>query len=185
MAAGMTGERTGEGRWAVENQLEYMGQLQAPNAELTGMLEGVPVGEDLLNEYREAVGSVVSVGYGRDAASLGGWSYQVPVTRGQGTYDATVDGAGLLRDLTKGRTLREALNAWFSSDQFAEFERTPGLTSDPRVERMSDAERSRRPAMRVVAKLQNYYQDLATQQLMLSQSPDAEQWRMDMQHSSG
>ena len=46
MAAGMTGERTGEGRWAVENQLEYMGQLQAPNAELTGMLEGVPVGED-------------------------------------------------------------------------------------------------------------------------------------------
>ena len=35
--------------------------------------------------------------------------------------------------------------------------------------------------MRVVAKLQNYYQDLATQQLMLSQSPDAEQWWM---HSS-
>ena len=177
---GMTGERTGEGRWAVENQLEYMGQLQAPNAELTGMLEGVPVGEDLLMEYREAVGSVASAGYGRDAASLGGWSYQVPVTRGQRTYDATVDGSNLLRDLTKGRTLREALNAWFSSDQFAEFERTPGLTSDPRVERMSDAERSRRPAMRVVSKLQNYYQDLAKQQLMLSQSPDAEQWRMDM-----
>ena len=37
--------------------------------------------------------------------------------------------------------------------------------------------------MRVVAKLQNYYQDLATQQLMLSQSPDAEQWRWIWQHS--
>ena len=48
------------------------------------MLEGVPVSEDLLIEYREAVGSVTSAGYGRDAASLSGGriKYQSRVVRG-------------------------------------------------------------------------------------------------------
>jgi len=182
---GMTGLRNGMGRYSVENQLEYMGKLQAPEAEMSGMLENVPVSEDLLIEYRDLVGSVRSEGFGRDGASVGKFSFTQPVMRNGRTYDSTIDGTAMLYRHTKGKTLREALNSLFSSPEFAKWENTEGITSDPRKERMSTRERSTRVAMKVVDKLHEYYEDLAQQQLKLSSSPEAKQWVEDLAALAG
>jgi ubiquinone biosynthesis protein UbiJ len=46
---------------------------------------------------------------------------------------------------------------------------------------MSDTDRRSRPAQRIVARIQKYYADLATEQIRSSSaSPEAEQWRKDV-----
>ena len=49
------------------------------------------------------------------------------------------------------------------------------------MQRMSSKDRASRPAQRIVARIQKYYADLATEQLRSSStSPEAEQWRKDV-----
>lgn len=178
---GMVGIRMGEQDHTVTNTLEYMGQLQPPSVQTTGMLEGVPVPVDLIQEHNDILGTVTSNGFGTDAASFGGFTYSVKSKAGDVAFNSSVSATALLHRLTKGKTQKQALNAFFQDPLFAKLESNPATTSDPAVQRMSDKDRRSRPAQRIVARIQKYYADLATEQIRSSStSPEAEQWRKDV-----
>ena len=178
---GMVGIRQGEQDHTVTNTLEYMGLLQPPSVQMTGLLEGVPVPTELIQEHNDIVGSIESTGFGTDAASFGGFSYTVKAEAGGQIFDQSVQAGALLYRLTRGKTQKQALNAFFNDPLFAKLETNPVTTSDPAVQRMSSKDRASRPAQRIVARIQKYYADLATEQLRSSStSPEAEQWRKDV-----
>ena len=183
MMTGQQGIRDGESSWFVENQLEYLGQLRPPSVQMNGMLESVPVSTDLIKEHNYQMGHVVSQrGFGRDAQSPTGMSYTVPRLLKNGKQvTESVSVTKLMNRLTKGNTLREALNEFFKDPVYKELQANPASSSDPAVVRISDQDRAQRPAHRIIQRLHSYYEDLATAQIAASDSEAAQRWQRGRQ----
>ena len=129
------------------------------------------------------MGHVVSQrGFGRDAQSPTGMSYTVPRLLKNGKQvTESVSVTKLMNRLTKGNTLREALNEFFKDPVYKELQANPASSSDPAVVRISDQDRAQRPAHRIIQRLHSYYEDLATAQIAASDSEAAQRWQRGRQ----
>ena len=160
-----------------------MNLLQPPSEILEGRYQGVPLELDGVKEFNQHVGSVRSEkGFGRDAFSNTGALFSFNYTeqgpeRKQKSF--RVNYSALLAEVTKGNTLREALNELFRHQKFQEIEADPQFSQDPSLVNLTRSERLNRPASQMVARLHRYYADLAGREFERSGSPASNQWAVD------
>lgn len=170
---------------AVHNQLLEIGMLQPPGPLMTGRLDGVPMGSDLEKEYNGHVGSVVGGSIARDPRFAGKLTWQgrsvvmMPSGR-ERTQTTKVPMGRFMSGLTDGATLHEALNRLFTSSTWEAWQGDPSTTLTPSKAGGGDAPKSellKRPGAKVVRLLHEYYGALAADQVEVSDSEAAANWR--------
>ena len=182
MALGRTGLRDVDGEYEVENTLESMERLIPLPPVVRGELEGVPIGVSLQKEFNQAGYTVVSEeGFGDDDVSAG---QSLTVKQKYNDAGEIVEGALLLtetlNEVTRGNNMREAFNALFNHPTYIGLESNPATSQDPGIVALPRSERRKRPATRMVDQIRDYYTALATEQIKLSNSEEAKQWRADV-----
>jgi hypothetical protein len=168
---------------AVHDQLLKVGMLQPPTPLMTGRMDGVPMGADLEKEYNGYVGSAVSErGILHDPRFAGKLNWQgksVVFTNGREREQKAVVPMGqFMNSLTQGATLHEALNNLFESSTWKSWQADPRFTLTPsRDAEALRPELMKRPGAKVIRLLHEYYGDLAADQVELSASQPAADWR--------
>ena len=142
-----------DGDYAVESELDRLNQYNEPEVFQSHMLDGVPVTPMGINDLEEISGSMVSGGYNSEFR-LGNTEY---LRNGRVMTRKGPNVGPLLRRLTKGKTWREALNALFTSDEYAKWNANPATTNNGS---MTDEERNARPGTQMVIAINRHYTDL-------------------------
>ena len=141
------------GDFAVESELDRLNQYNEPEVFRSHVLDGVPVTPAGINDLEEISGSMVSDGYSGEFR-VGNTEY---LRNGRLQTRKGANLAPFLRRVTKGKTWREALNALFTSDEYARWNANPATSNNGS---MSDEERNARPGTQAVIAINRHYTDL-------------------------
>ncbi len=143
------------GDFAVESELDRLNRYNEPQIFQSHMLDGIPVTPVAINELEEISGTMISRGL-EPGAKL----YLMPTTfmrKGKVQTRQGPNMAPLLNRLVRGKTWREALNALFTSPEYARWNANPEFTNNGS---MSDDERGKRPGTVMVDKINEHYTNL-------------------------
>ena len=148
----------GEGDYGVESELDRLGKYNAPEVFSSHMLSGVPVTPTAINELELLSGSSIGGNFTGEARFGGGKTIR---TTANGR-DVISEQPGVvftksIREAIKGNTWREALNAWFTSDQYRAFNENPATSN---LGSMNDDERNAKPGSIGVDIINRYFTDL-------------------------
>ncbi|QNG26092.1 hypothetical protein [Synechococcus sp. HK01-R] len=169
--------------------LDRLNLLQPPAPLMSGRLGGVLMDEPLEKEFNHYTGNtkggVISdhpLFSRRLSVRLS--AVEGELDRGEGRrYEVKttvpVDLQPLLDRLTKGKTLYEALNGLFTSASWKQWEADPRFSTNPKLNDRPRSQQLELPGPRAVKILHDYYAQLATEKVELSQSPGAAQWRQE------
>ena len=92
-------------------------------------------------------------------------------------FSVDLNNNGLMDRLTKGKTLEQALRGLFASQTWKNLEADPDFTTNRRVTDRPLKEVMALPGPRMVKLLHEYYDHLAQNQVEMSNSPAAAEWR--------
>jgi len=161
------------GMWdsPVHATLERLQMLQPPAPLMTGRLKGLPMTSDLEVEYNDALAKPAPVPMSEHPMFQGRMRWRNP----QG---GDVDLSPLMTRITDGATLYEALNGLFQSDAWKSWEADPNQTTNRSVADAPRAEVMKRIGPKAVKLLHDYYDQLATEQVMESNSAAAKEWKV-------
>ena len=148
----------GEGDYGPESELDRLGKYNPPPVFDSHMLSGVPVTPTAINELELLSGTSIGGNFTGEAKFGGGESIR-QLANGSDKVQSKpgVSFASEIRKAIKGNTWREALNAWFTSDQYRAFQDNPATTN---LGSMSDEERNSRPGSLGVDIINRYFTDL-------------------------
>jgi hypothetical protein len=167
--------------------LDRLGLLQPPRPLMDGRLDGVLMESGLEKEFNHYVGSTKAGPISDHPLFTRRLNVQLSAVEGE--FDAgdrrryetrtsvPVDLAPLLDRLTDGKTLREALHGLITSSSWRAWEADPRFTTNPKVKDRPRAQMLELPGPKAIKLLHDYYEVLATEQVELSKSPDAQLWR--------
>ena len=144
-----------DGDGAVESELDRLGKFNEPPVFRSHMLSGIPVTPTAINELEFLSGTQVS-GPLDGKAFIGGGTYMDPTGRLKEQKPLNI--TGRMSGWIKGNTWRQALNALFTSPEYAAWEGDPATTTRGS---MSDDERDSKPAAQAVDYINKHF----TQQL--------------------
>jgi len=189
-----------KGEYEVETQLEQLGMLDPPVSILTGEVQGVMVTEEGRKQLNDKVGSIKADLPFSEASRLhpSGVVYRGPQiqyeleTPGSGEIPelaervegAAVDVTELLDRVTKGNTVREALNELFKSPEWEQWRSNELTTWDPSVADMPVAARRSKIGPFMVNKIKQHYEDLAIQEFQTSGSEASRLWIEDKNNAA-
>tara|TARA_R100000322_G_scaffold157176_1_gene117014 strand:- start:395 stop:1216 length:822 start_codon:yes stop_codon:yes gene_type:complete len=176
----------------VEGWLDSFGMLDPGPTINTQKMWGVPVDENLINEFNNTYGQIRAPKR-LDPSALGPTTWQGRaglLLTSKGLIERTKQGVNMTRfmqKLTAGRTLREALNELRVSKTWAEWDADPETTTDPRVNDRPRSLIQRGPGPWLVKQLHNYYEQLAIRNLRAdpNPTPSNQQWREDLNNRVG
>ena len=141
------------GDFAVESELDRLNRYNEPEVFKSHVLSGIPVTPDGINDLEMISGSMVSGRFDGELR-LGSTTY---LYKGQVRTRKGPNVGKLMNTLVKGRTWREALNALFTSDEYARWDADPRYTNNGP---MSDKERDSRPGTVMVDAINRHYTNL-------------------------
>ena len=141
------------GDFAVESELDRLNRYNEPQIFQSHMLDGIPVTPVAINELEEISGTMTSDGF-KGEVRLGTTTF---IRNGKVQTRKGPNFGPLLNRLVKGKTWREALNALFTSPEYARWNANPEFTNNGS---MSDDERSKRPGTVMVDKINEHYTNL-------------------------
>ena len=106
----------------------------------------MPITETLAQEFQIARFSTKSKGFGEDQ-QIGSESLNVgqKIDAQGNVVREGLPLTGVLNEVTKGKTQREAFNALFNHPVYMKFEQDPAFSQDPNVVALSREERTARP----------------------------------------
>jgi hypothetical protein len=174
------------GEYRVEQELERLGMLNPPTALMTGKLGRAYMTPGLEEEYNAALGTVKPERPFSQDPRWGGIALWRGPEEQVSTYGNTVpvrkklDLTRLIDQATQGRTVREAINHVLTSKQWARWEADPETTTNPKVRDMTAEMRKNQPGPVLIQRIKDYYADLAEGEIERSNTPDALQWKADM-----
>jgi hypothetical protein len=174
-------------RSPVHAVLDSIGMLNPPPPLVSGKMQGVLMGEGLEKEFNGYVGTVKGAAIGDDPV-FGrqlNWRRNAKEVSMDGRdrsvtsipYSVDLNENGLMDRLTSGKTLEQALRGLFASQTWKNLEADPAFTTDRRVTDRPLKEVMTLPGPRMVRVIHDYYAALAGQQVEMSTTPAAAEWR--------
>ena len=169
-------------------ELDAQNLLNPPEALMKGVLEGVGMSDDLQKEYNDTYSGIRGEMSLSARMQLSGIKPSVSFTlpnKADLPSGATVSAnrvisipvAQWLEKHVKGRTPIEAFRSLINDPIYQSMQDDPATTSDPRVRDQPPAERRKKAAQVMLNSVKTYYHLLARDQLNLSDSPAAKDWR--------
>jgi hypothetical protein len=174
-------------RSPVHAVLDSIGMLNPPPPLVSGRMDGILMGEGLEKEYNKHVSTVKGAAIGDDPV------FGQQLTWRRNAKEVSMDGRdrsvesipftvglnnnGLMDRLTKGKTLEQALRGLFASQTWKNLEADPDFTTNRRVTDRPLKEVMALPGPRMVKVLHEYYDHLAQNQVEMSTTPAAAEWR--------
>ena len=164
----------GEGDYGPESELDRLGKYNPPAVFDSHVLSGVPVTPTAINELELLSGTNIGGNFTGSANLFGGESIRQLANGSDRVQSKSgVSFATEIRKAIKGNTWREALNAWFTSDQYRAFQENPATTN---LGSMSDEERNSRPGSLGVDIINRYFTDLLEDKFVEAGANNPEQF---------
>lgn len=168
-------------RSPVHAVLDSIGMLNPPPPLVSGRMGGVLMGEDLEKEYNHYVGTVKGTAISEDPVFEGKLTWRRNAKEvsmdGRERSVASLNNNGFMDRLTNGKTLEQALRGLFASQTWKNLEADPAFTTNRRTTDRPLREVMKLPGPTMVRVLHEYYDHLAQNQVEMSTSPAAQDWR--------
>ena len=182
-----------KGDYFVEAQLEQLGQLDPPSPVMSGVYR-----KQILTEEgrKELMRNIYTYRAPNTAGSFEDYSRKHPnglvfnktpvqyeTERGElpeQEKGASTDVTDLMNRITKGNTVREALNALFRSKEWAAWKADPLTTWDPSIVDLPPSQRNKKIGPWLVQQVKSHYTDMGGQQFELSGSDASNWWYKDL-----
>ena len=163
--------------------------LNPPEPLMTRTLEGVPMSDELQKEYNDSYGQMLGDMEPVARMKLAGASptFTVKLTTpidlkdgmriNKSTNLLSVDLSIFLGKHAKGKTFQEAALSLINDPMYQSMQDAESLTGDQAVQDQPKGERRRKPAVKMMAALKEYYHLLTLDKMGRSDTPAATLWR--------